>query len=61
MTEKVREQILSIRASGVTNMFDVPRVMQEAYVQGFHELVVYLEEHRAEYCRFILTGETGNS
>ena len=57
MNEKIKEQILSIRASGVTNMFDLPRVQHEAYVRGFYELVLYLEEHKAEYSRFILTGD----
>jgi hypothetical protein len=57
MDEKVKAQILSIRVSGVTNMFDVPRVQQEAHLQGFHELVIYLRDHQADYGRFILTGE----
>jgi len=57
MNEKILEQILSIRASGVTNMFDLPRVQREAYMRGFYELVLYLEEHKAQYSRFILTGE----
>jgi len=59
MTEKIKEQILTIRASGVTNMFDVPRVQWEAHERGFYDLVLYLEEHKSEYSRFILTGETG--
>ena len=58
MNEKVKEQILIIRDSGVTNMFDVKRVQHEANRLGFYELVLYLEEHKDEYCRFILTGET---
>jgi hypothetical protein len=58
MDEKIKDQILSIRNSGVTNMFDVPRVQREANARGFHELVLYLEKHKAEYSRFILTGET---
>jgi hypothetical protein len=58
MTEKIKEQILVIRASGVTNMFDLPRVQHEAFLRGFYELVCYLEEHKAKYSRFILTGET---
>ncbi len=58
MTEKIKEQILAIRESGVTNMFDVNRVQREAHEHGFYELVVYLIEHRAEYSQFILTGET---
>ncbi|WP_376741786.1 DUF5049 domain-containing protein [Pelotomaculum terephthalicicum] len=39
MNETIRLQILAIRESGATNMFDIPRVRQEAYSQGFHELV----------------------
>ena len=58
MNEKVKEQILIIRDSGVTNMFDVKRVQHEANRLGFYELVLYLEGHKDEYCRFILTGET---
>jgi len=58
MTEKIKEQILAIRESGVTNMFDVNRVQYEANKRGFYELVVFLIDHRAEYSRFILTGES---
>ena len=57
MSEKVRNQILAIRASGLTNMFDVNMVQRLAFDRGFHELVIYLEEHRAEYVHFIMTGE----
>ena len=57
MSEKVREQILTIRATGLTNMFDVNMVQRLAFERNFYELVVYLEEHRKEYVHFILTGE----
>lgn len=57
MSEKVREQILAIRATGLTNMFDVNMVQRLAFERNFYELVVYLEEHRKEYVHFILTGE----
>jgi hypothetical protein len=57
MNEKIKEQILAIRNSGVTNMFDVRRVQHEANVRGFHELVLYLKNYKNEYSRFILTGE----
>ncbi len=56
MTETVRKQILAIRDSGETNMFDVRTVQYIANRRGFYELVVYLEEHRREYCNFIMTG-----
>ena len=57
MNENIRMQILAIRESGVTNMFDIPRVSQEANIRGFHELVNYLNDYKTEYARFILTGE----
>ena len=57
MTDTVRDQILAIRDTGLTNMFDIPMVQRLAYERGFYELVCYLEEHRKEYAHFILTGE----
>ena len=58
MSDKVKEQILAIRDTGLTNMFDVNTVQRLAYERGFHELVCFLEEHQGAYVRFILTGET---
>jgi len=57
MDKKTKEQILAIRDTGLTNMFDVATVQRIAYDMGFHELVVYLEDKRKEYVHFILTGE----
>ena len=58
MADKVREQILAVRDTGLTNMFDVNTVQRIAFDAGYYELVNYLEEHRKEYVHFILTGET---
>jgi len=58
MTEKIKEQILTIRDSGVTNMFDVNRVQYEANERGYYELVAYLICNKPKYICFILTGET---
>ena len=57
MNEKIREQILAVRKTGCSNMFDVPMVQYIANEMRFYELVVFLEEHRSEYVHFILTGE----
>ena len=59
MTETIREQILAIRDSGLTNMFDLNMVQRLAYERDFYELVVFIEENKAAYVRFILTGKTG--
>ncbi len=57
MTEKVKEQIMAIRDTGLTNMFDIPMVQRLAYERGYYELVCWLEDHHKEYEHFILTGE----
>ena len=57
MTETIKKQILAIRDSGETNMFDTRMVQYIANREGYYELVVYLEEHRKEYVNFIMTGE----
>ena len=57
MNETIKKQILAIRNTGLTNMFDVNTVQWLANERGFYELVVFLEEHRKEYVRFILYGD----
>ncbi|MBE6092505.1 MAG: DUF5049 domain-containing protein [Selenomonas ruminantium] len=57
MTDTIQEQILAIRATGLTNMFDVNTVQRLAFERDFYELVCYIEDDRAGYVRFILTGE----
>jgi hypothetical protein len=57
MDAKIKEQILAVRETGLTNMFDTLAVQRIAHERDFFELVVFLEEHRDEYARFILTGE----
>lgn len=57
MTEKIREQILAIRDTGLTNMFDIPMVQRLAYEREYYELVLYLEENKKEYVHLIMTGE----
>ena len=57
MTEKIKEQILAIRDTGLTNMFDTNTVQRLAYERNFYELVVFIEENRKEYVHFILYGE----
>ena len=57
MSETVKKQILAIRDTGLTNMFDIRTVQRIANDRKFYELVVYLEEHRREYAHFIFTGE----
>ena len=57
MTDKVKAQILAIRDSGETNMLDINTVQRIANREEYHELVVFIEEHRKEYISFIFYGE----
>ena len=57
MTDKVRDQILAVRATGRTNMFDTNAVQVIADEMRFYDLVVFIEEHKDKYAHFILTGE----
>ena len=54
---RLKEQILAVRDTGRTNMFDVIAVQRIANEMDFYELVVFIEEHRREYSRFIITGD----
>ena len=57
MDQIIKEQILAIRDTGRTNMFDVNMVQRMAFERDFHELVCWLEDHKKEYVGFIMYGE----
>lgn len=57
MDATVRQQILSIRDSGQTNMFDIQTVQWIANQNNYFELVHFIEEHKSEYTRSILQGD----
>ena len=57
MNEIIMQQILAIRETGETNMFDLPVVTSIALRAGYMELVDYLEKNKEAYVHFILTGE----
>ena len=57
MTEEIKKQILAVRQTGATNMFDIIRVMEIAKELDFDELVEYLPANKAEYVHFILYGK----
>ena len=57
MTEKIKDQILKIRDTGLTNMFDTTAVQRLAFEREFFELVMFIEDHKKEYVSFILYGD----
>lgn len=59
ITGEIREQILAVRDTGRTNMFDVPSVMSIANEMKLFDLVSFLTEsnNKRVYCKFILYGD----
>lgn len=56
---KIKEQILAVRDTGLTNMLDTRAVQVIANEMGFYELVIFLEEYKKEYVEFIIYGKDG--
>lgn len=57
MNQKIKEQILAVRDTGLTNMFDIRAVQRIAYEMDFYEFVNFLEEKKATYVEFIINGQ----
>jgi hypothetical protein len=57
MEKKVKEQILAVCDTGLTNMFDTRAVQRIAFEMVFFELFTFLEEHKDKYVRFNISGE----
>ena len=60
ISDTLKEQILAVRDTGKTNMFDIAYVQRIAYEMELHELVLFLEDrnNRTAYTNFILHGKT---
>lgn len=56
LTDRIKDQILKVRDTGKTNMFDIPTVQRIAFDLECFDLVIFLEDHRKEYTDFIMTG-----
>ena len=57
MDEVIREQILTVRDTGLVNMFDVRGVRDLAKALDLTELVEYLDSGAGGYASFILYGK----
>lgn len=57
MNQTIKEQILAVRDTGRTNMFDIVAVQRIAYEMELFDLVIYLEGDHSEYVHFIMTGK----
>lgn len=56
LRETIKEQIIAIRDSGETNMFDYLTVQAIAEREGYEELEWYISNRKSSYLKFILTG-----
>ena len=57
MNQRIKEQIIAIRDTGLTNMFDTLYVQRLAHERNFLDLVLFIEDHKNDYFHFILKGE----
>lgn len=56
MNDTIKRQIEAIRRSGETNMLDANMVQWIANRDSYYELVIFIEEHRKEYVKYLLSG-----
>ena len=57
MNTKIKEQIIAIQRTGLTNMFDTNMVQVLANEMNFFDLVIFIEDHKKEYVNFIIYGD----
>ena len=57
VSDKIREQILEVRDTGRTNMFDCNTVQWIANELELYDLVVFIEEHPERYIKLIFEGK----
>lgn len=61
MNDTIKRQIEAIRKSGETNMLDANMVQWIANRNHYYELVIFIEEHRKEYVKYLFSGNTGKT
>ena len=61
MNDIIKSQLLDIRSTGLTNMFDTKAVFELAVQRDYHELADFIFMDTKAYSHFILTGEEINT
>ena len=56
VNDTIYEQIMAVRASGQCNMLDTSAVQRYAHDHDMYDLVLFIEEHKADYLAFIMRG-----
>ena len=57
LSETVKEQLFTIRDTGLTNMLDTVTVQRLAFDRGYNELVDFIASDTKSYVTFIMTGK----
>lgn len=57
MSKEIKNQILSIRRTGLCNMCDIQAVINLATKTGYKELIDFLNNNEDEYVNFIFFGD----
>jgi hypothetical protein len=57
LNDTAKEQLFTIRDTGLTNLFDTATVQRLAYDRGYYELVDFIKTEAKAYVNFILTGK----
>ena len=52
----VYEGLEAVRQSGLSNMFDRPRVIELAEMMGYDETAAWVRDHRSTYARLLFAG-----
>lgn len=60
INDSIKQQILKIRDTGLTNMFDSKYVQWLANFCGYFELVCFIEDNVTDYVKFITAGRVGD-
>ena len=54
--ERILEQVILVRDTGATNMFDTNRVIEIAKMYNLNLLADFVSKHKKEYCDLIFDG-----
>ncbi|HEM6179002.1 TPA: DUF4314 domain-containing protein [Streptococcus suis] len=55
--DDIIRQIIKVRDTGLTNMFDTNSVQRIAYKMGLYELVMFIEDDKKAYINIVINGK----
>lgn len=55
--DDIIRQIIKVKDTGLTNMFDTNSVQRIAYKMGLYELVMFIEDDKKAYINIVINGK----